>query len=119
MKFKLMTYNIASCRNYKLGPDYRPIVRDFDPYIKALQGFAPDVCGLNEVDYKLPRSCRVKMAQMLGDALGYESAFAPAITWDSAPTETASSPNTRSKRSNPTPFPIPRSRMSPLTMNPA
>ena len=81
MKFKLMTYNIASCRNYKLGPDYRPVVRDFDPYIKALQGFAPDVCGLNEVDYKLPRSCRVKMAQMLGDALGYESAFAPAITW--------------------------------------
>ena len=81
MKFKLMTYNIASCRNYKLGPDYRPVVRDFDPYIKALQGFAPDVCGLNEVDYKLPRSCRVKMAQMLGDALGYDSAFAPAITW--------------------------------------
>jgi len=81
MKLKLMTYNIASCRTYKLGPDYRPIVRDFDPYIKALKGFAPDVCGLNEVDYKLPRSCRVKMAQMLGDALGYDSAFAPAVTW--------------------------------------
>jgi endonuclease/exonuclease/phosphatase family metal-dependent hydrolase len=81
MKLKLMTYNIASCRTYKLGPDYRPVVRDFDPYIKALQGFAPDVCGLNEVDYKHPRSCRVKMAQMLGDALGYDSAFAPAVTW--------------------------------------
>ena len=81
MKFKVMTYNIASCRNYKLGPDFRPITREFDPYIEALKGFAPDICGLNEVDYKLPRSCRVKMAQYLGDALGYESAFAPAVTW--------------------------------------
>ena len=81
MKFKVMTYNIASCRNYKLGPDFRPITREFDPYIEALKGFAPDICGLNEVDYKLPRSCRVKMAELLGNALGYESAFAPAVTW--------------------------------------
>ena len=81
MKFKIMTYNIASCRNYKLGPDFRPITRDFDPYIEAMKGFAPDICGLNEVDYKLPRSCRVKMAELLGNALGYESAFAPAVTW--------------------------------------
>ena len=81
MKLKIMTYNIASCRNYKLGPDFRPITRDLDLYAKAMQKLEPDLCGLNEVDYKLPRSCCVKMAKFLGDALGYESAFAPAVTW--------------------------------------
>lgn len=81
MKLKIMTYNIASCRTYKLGPDFRPVTRDIERYAEAMKEFAPDVCGLNEVDYKLPRSCRVKMAQYLGDALGYESAFAPAVTW--------------------------------------
>ena len=81
MKLKIMTYNIASCRTYKLGPDFRPVTRDLERYAEAMKEFAPDVCGLNEVDYKLPRSCRVKMAKYLGDALGYESAFAPAVTW--------------------------------------
>ncbi len=81
MKLKIMTYNIASCRTYKLGPDFRPVTRDIERYAEAMKAFAPDVCGLNEVDYKLPRSCRVKMAKYLGDALGYESAFAPAVTW--------------------------------------
>ena len=81
MKLKIMTYNIASCRNYKLGPDFRPVTRDIDLYAKAMQELAPDICGLNEVDYKLPRSCCIKMAKFLGDALGYESAFGPAVTW--------------------------------------
>ncbi len=76
-----MTYNIASCRTYKLGPDYRPLVRDLDRYAEAMKEFNPDICGLNEVDYKLPRSCRVKMAEFLGNAIGCESAFAPAVTW--------------------------------------
>ncbi len=81
MKLKIMTYNIASCRTYKLGPDFRPVTRDLDRYAEAMKDFAPDVCGLNEVDYKLPRSCRVKMAEFLGNAIGCESAFAPAVTW--------------------------------------
>lgn len=81
MKLKIMTYNIASCRTYKLGPDFRPVTRDIERYAEAMKEFAPDVCGLNEVDYRLPRSARVKMAKMIGDAAGYESAFAPAVTW--------------------------------------
>ena len=81
MKLKLMTYNIASCRDYHFGLNFRPVTRDFAPYIDAICKFDADICGLNEVDYKLPRSCRVKMAKMLGDANGYESAFAPAVTW--------------------------------------
>ena len=81
MKLKIMTYNIAAGRSFEFGPDYRPIIHAELQYADKIKELAPDVCGLNEVDYKLPRSCRVKMAQYLGDALGYESAFAPAVTW--------------------------------------
>ena len=81
MKLKIMTYNIAAGRSFEFGPDYRPIIHAELQYADKIKELAPDICGLNEVDYKLPRSCRVKMAKYLGDALGYESAFAPAVTW--------------------------------------
>ena len=81
MKLKLMSYNIAAGRSFEKGPDYRPIIHAELTYAEKIKEFAPDVCGLNEVDYRLPRSARVKMAKMIGDAAGYESAFAPAVTW--------------------------------------
>jgi endonuclease/exonuclease/phosphatase family metal-dependent hydrolase len=81
MKLKIMSYNIAGGRSFEFGPDYRPIIHaeaQYGAYIKAQQ---PDVCGLNEVDYKLPRSGRVEMAKLIGDVAGYESAFAPAVSF--------------------------------------
>lgn len=81
MKLKIMTYNIAGGRSFEKGKDYRPIIHaelQYAAYIKSLQ---PDICGLNEIDYKLPRSGRVKMAQLIGDAAGYESGFAPAVSF--------------------------------------
>ena len=80
MKLKIMTYNIAAGRSFEFGPDYRPIIHAELQYADKIKELAPDVCGLNEVDYRLPRSARVKMAKMIGDAAGYESAFAPAVT---------------------------------------
>ena len=81
MKLKIMTYNIAAGRSFEFGPDYRPIIHAELQYADKIKELAPDICGLNEVDYRLPRSARVKMAKMIGDAAGYESAFAPAVTW--------------------------------------
>lgn len=81
MKLKIMSYNIAGGRSFEFGPDYRPIIHaeaQYGAYIKAQQ---PDICGLNEVDYKLPRSGRVEMAKLIGDVAGYESAFAPAVSF--------------------------------------
>lgn len=80
MKLKIMTYNIAAGRDFTNGPG-KPIVRDPDKTASVIAAAAPAVCGLNEVDYKLPRSNKIKLAQYLGDAIGYESAFAPAVTW--------------------------------------
>ena len=37
MKLKIMTYNIASCRTYKLGPDFRPVTRDIERYAEAMK----------------------------------------------------------------------------------
>lgn len=81
MKLKIMSYNIAGGRSFEFGPDYRPIIHGELTYAEKIKEFAPAVCGLNEVDYRLPRSARVRMAQMIGDAAGYESTFAPAVTW--------------------------------------
>lgn len=81
MKLKIMSYNIAGGRSFEFGPDYRPIIHaeaQYGAYIKVEQ---PDICGLNEVDYKLPRSGRVEMAKLIGDVAGYESAFAPAVSF--------------------------------------
>ncbi|MBQ7152548.1 MAG: endonuclease/exonuclease/phosphatase family protein [Clostridia bacterium] len=75
MHLKIMTYNIAGCRDY--ASDRRVCPEKTAEVIKRV---APAVCGLNEVDYKLPRSGCIKMAQTLGRLTGYESLFAPAIT---------------------------------------
>ena len=79
MKLKIMTYNIAAGRDFSGGP--KPIVINPDACISVIREEMPAICGLNEVDYKLPRSGRIKLARHIGDALGYESAFAPAVTW--------------------------------------
>lgn len=79
MKLKIMTYNIAGGRDFS-DPNAKPVVNP-EACIAVIREEAPDICGLNEVDYKLPRSGRIKLAEHIGNALGYESAFAPAVTW--------------------------------------
>lgn len=79
MKLKVMTYNIAGGRDYSVEPwgkNHNP-----DACIDVIRRIAPDICGLNEVDYELPRSKNIKMAKYIGDKLGYYSVFAPAIAW--------------------------------------
>lgn len=80
MKLKIMTYNIAAGRDFTNGPE-KPIIRNPGKTAEVIRGENPAVCGLNEVDYKLPRSEKIKLAKFLGDTIGYESAFAPAVTW--------------------------------------
>lgn len=79
MKLKIMTYNIAGGRDYS-DPNVKPSV-NLEACMSVIREQAPSICGLNEVDYKLPRSGRVKFAEYIGDSLGYESRFAPAVTW--------------------------------------
>lgn len=79
MKLKIMTYNIAGGRSYLNG--LKQVSLDPSACIAVIRDEMPAICGLNEVDYKLPRSGRIKLAEHIGDALGYESRFAPAVTW--------------------------------------
>ena len=79
MELKIMTYNIAAGRDFSGG--LKPLVLNPDACTAVIREEMPAICGLNEVDYKLPRSGRIKLARHIGDALGYESAFAPAVTW--------------------------------------
>ena len=80
MKLKIMTYNIAACRDFTFGKE-KPILRAPEKVAATIKSVDPAVCGLNEVDYGLPRTDKIKMARYLGDLIGYESAFAPAVTW--------------------------------------
>ena len=80
MKLKLMTYNIAATRDFGKGTG-KPFEYSVEKYAETIKEQAPDICGLNEVDYMLVRSGRIKTTQVLGDLIGYENAFAPAVTW--------------------------------------
>lgn len=73
----LMSYNIAG------GRDYRMVKPRFNPeaVIEVIKKYSPDIVGLNEVDFQLPRSGGSELAKEMGDALGYYSAFSPAVTW--------------------------------------
>ena len=80
MKLKLMTYNIAATRDFGKGTG-KPFEYSVEKYAQMIKEQNPDICGLNEVDYMLVRSGRIKTTQVLGGLLGYEDAFAPAVTW--------------------------------------
>ena len=80
MKLKLMTYNIAATRDFGKGTG-KPFEYSVEKYAQMIKEQNPDLCGLNEVDYMLVRSSRIKTPQVLGGLLGYEDAFAPAVTW--------------------------------------
>ena len=68
MKLKIMTYNIAGGRDFS-NPNAKPAVNP-EACIAVIREEAPDICGLNEVDYKLPRSGRITLAEHIGNALG-------------------------------------------------
>ena len=80
MKLKLMTYNIAATRDFGKGTG-KPFEYSVEKYAQMTKEQNPDICGLNEVDYMLVRSGRIKTTRALGALLGYEDAFAPAVTW--------------------------------------
>ena len=80
MKLKLMTCNIAATRDFGKGTG-KPFEYSVEKYAQMIKEQNPDICGLNEVDYMLVRSGRIKTTQDLGGLLGYEDAFAPAVTW--------------------------------------
>lgn len=80
MKLKLMTYNIAATRDFGKGTG-KPFEYSVEKYAQMIKEQNPDICGLNEVDYMLVRSGRIKTTRALGALLGYEDAFAPAVTW--------------------------------------
>ena len=80
MKLKLMTYNIAATRDFGKGTG-KPFEYSVEKYAQMIKEQNPDICGLNEVDYMLVRSGRIKTTRALGALLGYEAAFAPAVTW--------------------------------------
>lgn len=80
MKLKLMTYNIAATRDFGKGTG-KPFEYSVEKYAQMIKDQNPDICGLNEVDYMLVRSGRIKTTRALGALLGYEDAFALAVTW--------------------------------------
>lgn len=91
MDFRFMTYNIAGARDYtryerrinKKGQHwiYAPV--DTSKAGGVVGEFQPDICGLNEVDYFLPRSGRIDIASQVGKVAGdYSSYFGKAITWE-------------------------------------
>lgn len=80
MKLKLMTYNIAATRDFGAETDGKTVY-SVEKYAEVIREQHPDICGLNEVDYLLVRSGRIKTAEVIGNLIGYESAFAPAVTW--------------------------------------
>ena len=80
MKLKLMTYNIAATRDFGKGTG-KPFEYSVEKYAQMIKEQNPDICGLNEVDYMLVRSGRIKTTQVLGGLLGYEDAFAPEVAW--------------------------------------
>lgn len=79
MKLNVLTYNIAGGRDYNNAPE--KAVFHPDACLAVIRELDPDIVGLNEVDYNLPRSEKMKLAKYLGDALGYYSYFAPAVCW--------------------------------------
>lgn len=81
MKLKVMTYNIAGGRDYTpypVKPIYSPTA-----CAQVIKDYSPDVCGLNEVDFGLPRSNKDDLAGVIASyCTGYEHFFAKAVHWE-------------------------------------
>jgi len=82
MQLTVMTYNIAGCRDLRFYPQKKLPV-DPTGVGEVIKQYQPDICGLNEVDFGLPRSNRIYMAGELARLAGpYQSFFARAVTWE-------------------------------------
>ena len=82
MKLMVMTYNIAGGRDYATYPEkpkYSPSACG-----EVVKKYQPDVCGLNEVDFGLPRSNKDDLAKVVANVAGedYTSFFAKAVHWE-------------------------------------
>lgn len=84
MELTVMTYNIAGGRDHHFyNTEKKPLPVDPAAAGKVIGKYAPDICGLNEVDFALPRSNRVYMAGEIARTAGvYQSFFARAVTWE-------------------------------------
>ncbi len=81
MKIKVMTYNIAGGRDYTFYPEkpkYSP-----SAVSEVIKKYNPDICGLNEVDFGLPRSNKDDLAGVIANNVGgYDHYFAKAVHWE-------------------------------------
>ena len=109
MKLKVMTYNICSGRDFTVftpeNPNYAEMVIDATHAARTMAKYAPDIIGVNEVRGKGKTPDFQDEARAMGEYLGYHYFFGPAINFETAPTETRSSPVS--------PFSKPRSSRSP------
>ncbi len=80
MKLKVMTYNICGGNNF----DTKKGVMNFDRTVETIGGFAPDICGLNEVDKYRARSGYICESEVAGKALSMFDVFAPATQFGNA-----------------------------------
>ncbi len=78
MKLKVMTYNIAGGRDYHEFPP--KIVRP-EKSAAVIAEYAPDIAGLNEIDFNHPRSGNINLAAEVARATGlpYEARFGRAV----------------------------------------
>lgn len=81
MKIRVMTYNIAGGRDYSSNETIKTCIPE--ACAKIIKGYAPDIVGLNEVDYMHPRSGNIDLAAEIGKITGHKSVFAKAtmIPW--------------------------------------
>lgn len=78
MKIRVMTYNIAGGRCFEVAEKQQ--VKP-EACAAVIAEYVPDICGLNEVDFHLPRSGRIDLAADIGKIVGMKSVFARAVTW--------------------------------------
>lgn len=82
MKLRIMTYNIAGGRDFSSYPEKPKYIPESCGAV--VKKYAPDVCGLNEVDCGLPRSNKDDLAKVVAGVAGpeYSSFFAKAVHWE-------------------------------------
>lgn len=79
MKLKLMTYNIAAGRYYKDYAETKEAPVDITKCAQVIKDQAPDICGLNEVDFLTDRSGNIDETGILKATLNMEGVFGKAI----------------------------------------
>ena len=113
MKLKVMTYNIAGCRDYSQAPSNIHV--DPDACVGVIRELSPDILGLNEVDSNLPRSNFCDVPEYIGEKLGFERYYAPAFKWGDGFYGNAFATKYHILKSENIPVPDPEDRSEPVS----